>query len=524
MNPALGAALAALALAPGIARAAPLGADDARHLLVRTGFGATAREVAAFAPLERAEAVDRLLAATHAKATLAPPAWVDEPYFPFYKVAKLPPDERMAEQRRNTERAFELREWWFREMLATPSPLTERMTLFWHNHFATGQQKVRSGQLVYRHNVLLRSHALGNFGELLHAVSKDPAMLIYLDNAGSRRQAPNENFAREVMELFTLGEGRYTESDIKEAARAFTGWSIDRDTGEFLYRPFFHDAGTKTVLGRTGRLGGDDVLEILLAKPETATFVTRKLWREFVSPAPDEREVGRLAGVFRDSRYAVKPLLRAMLLSESFWNPANRGALIKSPVDLVVGTLHTFGIRPMTLRPAVSASALLGQNVFAPPNVKGWPGGEAWINSATLLGRKQLLDRIFRGSDAMPEAGAMAAMGEERDATPEARMRRMMARGLATYAFDWERFSGELGGGEERRARLETLVLAVPPVAPPRSGHGWPRARPPAHGRSCLPAALGVTPWTDANSSPASPHRRFRPSPRLRSPPGHVGS
>jgi len=295
-------------------------------------------------------------------------------------------------------------------------------------------------------------------------------MLVYLDNAGSRRQAPNENFAREVMELFTLGEGRYPERDVKEAARAFTGWSVDRDTGEYLYRPFFHDFGTKTVLGRTGRLGGDDVLDLLLARPETAILVTRKLWREFISPAPDEREVERLAGTLRDSRYEVRPLLRAMLLSEAFWSPASRGALIKSPVDLVVGTMHTFGIRPPTLRPAVTASALLGQNVFAPPNVKGWPGGEAWINSATLLGRKQLIDRIFRGSDTKPEAGAMATMTAGREATPEARMRLAMARGLATYAFDWDRFSRELGGGVGEEARIASLVLAVPPVTPPAAG------------------------------------------------------
>jgi uncharacterized protein (DUF1800 family) len=352
-------------------------------------------------------------------------------------------------------------------MLATPSPLTERMTLFWHNHFATSQQKVRSNQLVYRQNVLLREHALGHFGTLLHAVSKDPAMLIYLDNAGSRRQAPNENFAREVMELFTLGEGHYTERDIKEAARAFTGWSIDRDSGEYLYRPFIHDNGPKTVLGRTGRFGGDEVLDILLARPETATFVTRKLWREFVSPSPDERELARLAGAFRESGYAVKPLLRAMLLSESFWARESRGALIKSPVDLVVGTLHTFGVRPMSLRTAVTASALLGQNVFSPPNVKGWPGGEAWINSATLLGRKQLVDRIFRGADAVPDAGAMAAMADEKEASPEARLRRQMARGLASYAFEWDRFAKDLGPAKGREERLVRLVLAVPPVTPP---------------------------------------------------------
>ncbi|MBK8323149.1 MAG: DUF1800 domain-containing protein [Betaproteobacteria bacterium] len=474
MKPILGAAFAALILATGPARAAPLGEDGARHLLVRTGFGATAAEIARLAPLEREAAVDGILRATGTKATLAPPAWVDEPFFPFHKFAALPAEERMAEQRRNAERAFELREWWLRERLATPSPLAERMTLFWHNHFATGQQKVRSGQLMYRQNALLRREALGNFGELLREVSRDPAMLVYLDNAGSRKQAPNENFAREVMELFTLGEGKYAERDIREAARAFTGWSIDRDTGEYRYRPFIHDGGMNTVLGRTGRLGGEDVLEILLARPETATFVTRKLWREFVSPAPDEREVERLGGVLRDSRYSVKPLLRALFLSEAFWSSANRGTLIKSPVDLVVGTMHTFGIRPLDLRPAATASALLGQNLFAPPNVKGWPGGEAWINSATLLGRKQLIDRVFRGNDGMSEVAATQAPANAMAAEPQARLRRVMDRGLASYAVDWDRFLRDVGGGDAQGDRIARLVLAVPPGETPVSGAAGP--------------------------------------------------
>jgi len=271
------------------------------------------------------------------------------------------------------------------------------MTLFWHGHFATSQRKVRLGQLMYRQNVLLRREALGNFATLLHAVAKDPAMLIYLDNAGSRREAPNENFAREVMELFTLGEGHYGENDVKEAARAFTGWSLERDTGRFVYRRAWHDDGVKTVLGTTGRFDGDDVLDLLLARPETAEFVAAKLWREFVSPQPDAAEVARWAAVFRDARYEVKPLLRAVLASNAFWAEENRATLVKSPVDLVAGTLRTYGIRPFELRPAVVTCAALGQNLFAPPNVKGWPGGDAWIDAATILGRKLWLERVFAG-------------------------------------------------------------------------------------------------------------------------------
>ena len=458
-------ALAGAAMVSSHPVAAAIGYDGARHLLNRVGFGATDGEITASAGLTRAEAVDRILAQTRPEASLAPPAFVNDAFFPYYKLRGLDEAQRKVLQQMSLEQGFELREWWLREILLTPSPLTEKMTLFWHNHFATSQQKVRSAKLVYSHNVLLRRHALGNFGALLHAVSKDPAMLVYLDNANSRRQAPNENFAREVMELFTLGEGRYTESDIKEAARAFTGWSIDRDSGRFVNRWPWHDAGTKTVLGRTGRFDGDQVLDILLERPEAAQFVTRKLWREFVSPQPDETQVRRLAAIFRDGRYEIKPLLRALLMSDAFWAPENRASLIKSPVELVAGTLRTLEIHPMTLRPAVAASALLGQNLMSPPNVKGWPGGEAWINSATLLGRKQFIERLFRGTDAVAEpamVGAADDMRNETPAGPEARIRRMMERGMQTYAFDWERWSRTL----DRNARIESLMLATAAVNP----------------------------------------------------------
>lgn len=382
---------------------------------------------------------------------------MNEAVTPFYKLRQMSAEERMADTRKIIEQGFELRAWWLHEMLASPSPLTERMTLFWHNHFATSQQKVRAGQLMYRQNVLLRREALGNFATLLHAVARDPAMLIYLDNAGSRRQAPNENFAREVMELFTLGEGRYGERDVKEAARAFTGWSLDRESLEFVDRRAWHDAGEKTVLGQSGRFDGGGVIDILLARPETAELVAAKLWREFVSPQPDAAEVKRWARRFRDARYETKPLLETILTADAFWSPANRASLIKSPIDFVVGTLRTFAIQPDDLRPAVFVAAALGQNPFSPPNVKGWPGGEAWIDSATLLGRKQFLERLFRGSDSMT---AVEMPGE-----PRPRLRRMMERGMASYAFDAQRWTRSIGD-----ANIEQLVLATPAINPPAAG------------------------------------------------------
>jgi uncharacterized protein (DUF1800 family) len=467
-------ALLAALLTAAAAHGASIGFEGARHLLNRTGFGATEAEVEAYAGLAREAAVDRIIRGARSGASIAPPAWVSEPFSPYYKLREKSEAERKVEQQRNIERSFELREWWYREMLLSPSPFTEKMTLFWHNHFATSQQKVRNPQLVYRQNVLLRSEALGNFGALLRNVARDPAMLVFLDNAGSRKEKPNENFAREVMELFTLGEGNYSEKDVKEAARAFTGFSLDRDTGEFTYRRFIHDDGEKVIFGKRGNYGAEDVLNLLLARPETAEFITRKLWREFVSPVPGEGDVKYLAGVFRNSRYDTKSLMRAMLLSNAFWAPENRACLIKSPVDLVVGTLHTFEIMPMDLRPAVLAGALLGQNLFSPPNVKGWPGGEAWINSATLLGRKQLLDRVFRAEEmpAMPmmmaaTAGVADAQANDKDKGREARMQRRMDLGLGAYAFDWVKWSKPLGAPPAPAARIGRLVLAAPPVTPP---------------------------------------------------------
>ena len=478
------AAIAAL-VATAAAHAAPIGYDGARHLLDRTGFGATDREVREYAALDRAHAVERLLGGARREAVTPPPAFATASFEPFARVKDMDPEERKAYQRRLVQEGLELRAWWIGEMLATPSPLTERMTLFWHNHFATSQRKVRLGQLMYRQNVLLRREALGNFATLLHGIARDPAMLVWLDNAGSRREAPNENFAREVMELFTLGVGNYTERDVKEAARAFTGMSLDRQTGEYRYRPFIHDAGVKTVLGKVGNLDGDDVIEILLARPETARFIADKAWREFVSPDPDPAEVERWAQAFRGSRYDVKTLMRAVLLSDAFWSPSNRATLVKSPVDVVVGTLRTFDIHPADLRPAAVQVAVLGQNLFAPPNVKGWPGGVAWIDTATLLGRKQFVDRVFRGSEglaaiAQPEemmARGAGPIGAGAGPAANGAMQRMMERGLGSYAFNPQRWTHSLAEGETARD-VEHLVLATAPVNPvPADADAVERAR-----------------------------------------------
>jgi uncharacterized protein (DUF1800 family) len=454
-----------LAAGSATAWAQPMGADAARHLLNRTGFEAHAAQIAEYAKYSRTEAVDRLIAGAVPVARTPAPAWTADFISPR-RFRELGDEEKKQFQREQLERAIELKNWWVTEMLTTPSPLSERMTLFWHNHFTSGLQKVKSGTLMYRQNVLLRKHALGNFGEMLHAVGKDPAMLVYLDSASNRRGQPNENFAREAMELFTLGEGNYSEQDIREAARAFTGWSINPDTGDFLWRAFAHDAGTKTVLGRSGYFNGDDVLDVLLAHPKMGEFMVAKLWREFVSPDPEAREVARIAKVFRESRFEIRPVLRALLVSDAFYAPHNRGVLVKSPVDLVIGTMRQFDIAYSDPLPLTFMLRTLGQDLFSPPNVKGWPGGETWINSTTLLVRRQFLERLFRVDESRMQANREALQADMRAKgvakLPDGRERFLRAAlDMRFSGGDWLRQFGE---GDARPA-LQRVLLALPPAS-----------------------------------------------------------
>jgi len=445
---------------PSHAASAVLGTDGARHLLNRTGFAALPGEIDAYAGLTREQAVDRLLAGVRTEAATAPPPWTADAFESLRRLRNMTPEERQAVQRERRQKALDLKAWWIEEMRTTPTPLTEKMTLFWHNHFVSAEQKVREPVLMYHQNQLLRRYAVGNFGTLLHEVARDPAMVIYLDSASNRKGQPNENFAREVMELFTLGEGRYTEQDIKEAARAFTGWSIDPDSGQFVFRRFQHDDAVKTVLGRTGSLNGDDVLDILLAQPRTAEYVVEKLWREFVSPTPDAAEVARVARAFRDSRYDTRVALRALLTSDAFYAPGNRASLVKSPVELVVGTLRQFNITTGEMLPFAFTLAQLGQNLFAPPNVKGWPGGDAWINSTTLLARKQFLDRLFRDEDPRPVQIA-AALGRMKGMPDPTRER--IARAMTEIRFDSTHWLAQFSGKDP--VALERVVLAASPAA-----------------------------------------------------------
>ena len=498
---------------------------DARHLLVRTGFAPTQAEVDRWAGKPPDLAVNTLLAEAKSARTLYPlPQFVSAPP-PIPQAYLKSREEQQAARQQQLREGLELKTWWLREMVDTPTPLAERMVLFWHNHFATSQQKVIRSQAMWQQQQVLRANALGNFSALLHAVAKTPAMLVYLDGANSRKEAPNENFAREVMELFVLGEssqtaaglGGYTEQDIKEAARAFTGWSVERDDFSFKFRPAFHDNGTKTVLGVTGNLDGDQALDVMLTQPAAARFVVGKLWREFVSPDPSsavnsvaaQADLVRASDEFRRSGYDISVALRSLLLSNSFWAEDNRGSLIKSPVDLIVGTVRQFGFTATDVTPLALKSAQLGQNLLVPPNVKGWPGYTDWINATSLLERKRFTEQLFRAVELKGESKtvplAMAASGMMMDAAPQSAITNVpmstpgqamkaefaggpqgrggnpqmlnllgrdgvlrVAEAMARITFDPERWLETYGGhadrepSDELKVQLEHALLAVP--------------------------------------------------------------
>lgn len=316
--------------------------------------------------------------------------------------------------------------WWTARLLITQRPLQEKMTLFWHNHFATSGEKVNPGAMLYVQNEILRQNATGNFRELLMQVSKDPAMLFWLDNQYNVKGHPNENFAREVMELFTLGIGNYTEKDIQEGARAFTGWSIQRTNrregddnrpqAEFVFRPRLHDDGEKTYLGASGNLTGDDVINHLCDSPRASEFLVTKLWKWFAYPDPDKALISRLSDHFRQSNLSIKELLRAIMTSPEFYSSKAERSIYKSPVDFVVVTLRQLGVgqilsdmiseggdgavpnglgRVAPAAQAYQAMKQMGMQLLFPPDVSGWAGGPTWVTTATMVERISWADKVF---------------------------------------------------------------------------------------------------------------------------------
>jgi uncharacterized protein (DUF1800 family) len=285
--------------------------------------------------------------------------------------------------------AVHLRSWWLTRMLYTPHPLQEKITLFWHNHFATSNAKVQSARFMLAQYNLLRKHALGSFAKMLQEMSYDPAMLVWLDGRGSKKGNPNENYARELMELFSLGIGNYTEQDIREAARAFTGWEIAGASATFS--PAQHDTGKKTVLGQTGEWKPDDIVRICLEQKSAPYFVAGKLFRFLVSDSitPTRELLEPLASAFVASKYDFGAMVKTVLSSNLFFSNEVYRTRVKAPVDFALGIIRALEGKIGTTALAVALEQL-GQNVFNPPSVKGWDGGTAWLNGQTLLYRQNL--------------------------------------------------------------------------------------------------------------------------------------
>ena len=275
---------------------------------------------------------------------------------------------------------------WLDEMINSESQLREKMSLFWHGHFAC---RVINSYFQQELLQTIRTNALENFGDLLKAVSKSPSMLQFLNNQQNRKKKPNENFAREVMELFTMGRGNYSENDIKEAARAFTGWGFNLQ-GEFVFRKQFHDDGSKTFLGKTGNFNGDDILNILLENKQTAYFISKKIYSYFVNEEITEEKVQWLSTRFHNNNYNIKNLLEDIFTSDWFYSENNIGKKIKSPVELLAGMRRLLPLELDNDNAQLLFQKVLGQILFYPPNVAGWPGGKSWIDSSTLMVRMQI--------------------------------------------------------------------------------------------------------------------------------------
>lgn len=418
------------------------GPDAARHLLNRAGFGVPRERVAELAELGLHKSILKLVYYDDKPSVTAPPDFVPDDggiYELRRQMAGMSQEERQraiqARQREERIAIERLKAWWLERMTNTPRPLEEKMALFWHGHFATSAQKVQSCRATYQLNDVFRRMATGNFKALTLAVGQSPSMIRYLDTQQNVKGKPNENWARELMELFTLGQGHYSEQDIKESARAFTGWAFGPEG--FLYREELHDFGDKTFLGKRGNLDGWDVIDRIFEQPAAAEFICRKLWHYFAYEGPEDDVVRELADTLRAERFELRPVLHKILASQAFYSQRARGAQIKSPAQFVVQLAHDLRLNPPPYLAMARVAVQLGQDLFYPPNVKGWDGGKAWINANTLMARYNAPQFLIRAS------ADLEAMLSERDM---ADAERMMA----------------IGPNQERLERLRLYLESLP--------------------------------------------------------------
>lgn len=466
---------------PDLTQEIPDAKVRAAHLLRRAGFGGTQAQIDEFAFLTREEAADRLLN-VEAADNAALNARIAAANFNLTTFGSGPDGKRPPIAR-------DMERWWLYHLSYSARPLEERMTFIWHGLLTTQYSNIGGprSKLMIRQNELFRAHALGKYNELLKAVGKDPAMMIYLNTVDSSAAHPNENYSRELMELFAMGEGNYTEDDVREGARAFTGWRFtlpeqrfppdglsNAERNEFIneaygaaWEPEFHvlpnahDNGVKTFLGETGNWDGDDVVDIIIRHPATARFIAGRLFRDLAYRNPDKATIDRLVEVWDSSGYDVKEVVRAILVSDEFYSMRAYRAIVRSPIDFVVGAVRGLEIETdfMTYQ---QAAQTLDQRLYEPPNVAGWPGGVAWLSGGSFFGRVNFLDAFLFPRN-QPLAIPVLANQPTAEATVDEALRRLVdddispesRESLYTYARTFT-------GPEERAATVAYLVLASP--------------------------------------------------------------
>ena len=430
----------------------------AAHLLRRAGFGGSSDEIARFAAMQPHDAVEALI---HFPDTSRLPA-ADNVYNPFDGVSALmggggmmTADTRrqINEQRRraSVQSIKAMQTWWLNRMLTTPAPLQEKMTFLLHGHFTTAAiQKGNWPNYIWNQNQLYRNNALGNMRDLTLAVSKDPAMLIYLDNASSNKNHPNENYARELMELFTLGHGNYSEEDIRQSARAFTGWTVNRRTGEFVDNPRIHDTGDKHFLGRNGNFSGSDIVSIIYQQPACARFWAATLLSNFVYNDPEPELVDQVAALITRNDYTLAPVMSKILQSNVFFSSRAYRALVKSPVEFVVGVHKALGLKSVepTALPALNQ---MGQILFYPPNVAGWPGGENWVTSQTMIARQNYVAGLVN-SPVMVKSSWAEDMGVDPKAIAAQLIGSILQNDVPTFGY--EQLTGYLDGNSTSALKM----------------------------------------------------------------------
>lgn len=422
---------------------------NTRHLLNRAGFGPSIHDWGKWKDLNKEEAVSRLFKLS----SKASP--IGNLEAPFNRGARRMMDEEAKKQfiEQNQENIKKLNFQWISQMAADQAQLREKMTFFWHDHFAC---RVPRAYVIQKQNNTLRKYALGKFGALLLAITQDPGMLLFLNNQQNRKSHPNENFARELLELFTLGRGHYSEQDIKEAARAFTGWATDRQ-GNFIFRRRMHDFGSKTFMGKTGNFDGEDIIQIVLENPRTARFITEKLYYFLVGPNPPEEILDSWSRKFYESDYNISVLLNTIFRSEHFYANEQRGSLIKSPVEYLISIIRLLGVSFDQPEAPIFVQRVLGQTLFLPPSVDGWPSGKAWIDSSSLITRLQFPKALIYSTELRVNARADFA-GNEDLIKNRALSKRIQA------SIDWSTIQKAISKKSEAEAinELKSYFLSVP--------------------------------------------------------------